>query len=618
MMALFLPTSLYSVDDMQQSQTITEWEIMWIDDTTPNLNKDVIPDSNSGWLEVDSQKSIPLRPKGVTSAWMKLTLPQLQYNNLGLYMPLIYAQNIVVYLEDQQVYHIETNYTFDQNRILLSVDTEDSGKSIYIWMENPNQLNHFIGLDEEILIGNYSELMSIHAKKDLGSIILGGAFVLIAMIVLIMSVFLKKEQILISIALGVVILTIGIIFITSPPYVYIFFKDFGSIFLTMFDIALFISIPALLYFFELIFGSGYRNIITNLRKFQVVYSLFCLLFMIVNNLSSNIYNTPYYFATATVFGIFVIIHLTTLCMISIKRALSKDKDALIFSAGVALFTSSVVIDLIWFYSFGSHSFMLWTWGAVCFVISLILLLGRRLASYHQQITNYSTKLEMFSYELQRSEKMGIISELAASIAHEVRNPLQVTRGFLQLFAEKTDVKEKEYMNLAIQELDRAANIITDFLTFAKPQLDDITRIDIVDELKRIEGIMAPLANLQGGKIALELSSSLYIQGSSAKFKQVIINIIKNSIEAFGHDGYIHIRAFRDRDEIIIKIKDNGEGMDSEGLLRLGEPFFSTKTKGTGLGLMVSFRIVEIMKGFVQINSIKGEGTEVVIRFPYAQ
>ncbi|WP_374021028.1 HAMP domain-containing sensor histidine kinase [Paenibacillus thiaminolyticus] len=211
--------------------------------------------------------------------------------------------------------------------------------------------------------------------------------------------------------------------------------------------------------------------------------------------------------------------------------------------------------------------------------------------------------------------MEILSELAASVAHEVRNPLQVTRGFLQLLGGKTGTKEQEYLNLALTELDRASEIITDFLTFAKPELDEIHILDVADELRHIEGILMPMATMHGGTIELDASPELRIQGNSSKFKQAFINMIKNSIEAFTEKGLIRVKAYERNEQVIIWIEDNGIGMDEEELKRLGEPYFSNKTKGTGLGLMVTFRIIEVMQGKMDIKSEKGVGTVITVSFP---
>ena len=131
----------------------------------------------------------------------------------------------------------------------------------------------------------------------------------------------------------------------------------------------------------------------------------------------------------------------------------------------------------------------------------------------------------------------------------------------------------------------------------------------------MRGILQPLANLSGGTIELELTKDLFMIGNSSKLKQAMINIIKNSIEALDGEGLVRIWAYARNGEIIIHIKDDGIGMDNEDLERLGEAYFSKKSKGTGLGLMVTFRIIEAMQGSIKFYSKKGSGTEVVIRFP---
>ncbi|WP_027093417.1 sensor histidine kinase [Cohnella thermotolerans] len=211
--------------------------------------------------------------------------------------------------------------------------------------------------------------------------------------------------------------------------------------------------------------------------------------------------------------------------------------------------------------------------------------------------------------------MKIISDLAASVAHEVRNPLQVTRGFLQLLAGRAEEKNKPYFDLASNELDRASDIITDFLTFAKPEIDTIRLLNISEELKKIEAMMMPMVAMHGGILHFSSQDNLYFYGNSSKLKQALINIIKNSIEAIEPDGRIEVKAQSEHDQVVVQITDNGVGMDEEEVSKLGVPFFSTKSKGTGLGLMVTFRIIEVMNGTIKIRSAKGKGTEFTIRFP---
>jgi len=222
---------------------------------------------------------------------------------------------------------------------------------------------------------------------------------------------------------------------------------------------------------------------------------------------------------------------------------------------------------------------------------------------------------MYNNELQHYEKLELISELAATVAHEVRNPLQVTRGFIQLISTNAVIKEKDYINFALIELDRASAIITDFLTFAKPEMNDMKELKLIEELDHIEGILFPLANQHGAIIVVDVPDNIRIYGNSSKFKQALVNLVKNSIESLEDTGEIRIWAYVSEGKVNIHIRDNGIGMSEEELVRLGEPYYTNKQAGTGLGLLVTFRIIQGMNGTIEFNSFKGTGTEVILTFP---
>jgi two-component system, sporulation sensor kinase B len=189
---------------------------------------------------------------------------------------------------------------------------------------------------------------------------------------------------------------------------------------------------------------------------------------------------------------------------------------------------------------------------------------------------------------------------------------------LQLISGKSDESSKQHFSMAISELDRASTIISDFLTFAKPELDNnVVKMDIQQELGTIETIIGPMAALNGASLKVLTPNKLYVLGNPSKFKQAIMNIVKNSIEAIqSHEnGIVEISVNEENGMAVIRIMDNGEGMEEEQIAKLGEPYYSTKTKGTGLGLMVTFRIIEIMDGTLVFRSEKGKGTEALIRFP---
>ncbi|WP_415639883.1 ATP-binding protein, partial [Paenibacillus lupini] len=402
-------------------------------------------------------------------------------------------------------------------------------------------------------------------------------------------------------------------------FLYTVNDKYGLIYATGFDLSSNLFLPALFFFMETLFGRGKYSLI-RIFKYYALYSvLLSSIGLFLNILTDNAFYSLYYSISTVMFALGVVGGSLILIGILVVYSFKKQKEAFILSAGLGFFILFTVADIIQYYSQSkNYEFVYWKWGIVCFVFSLVVMLGRQIVISFEKVVTYSRQLEIYNNELQRSEKMDIISQLAASVAHEVRNPLQVTRGFLQLLEEKSNSnKEKNYMLLAINELDRASEIITDFLTFAKPQLEHVTVLNIANEFKHIGTILIPLANLQGGQLKLNVPENLQIQGNSSKFKQAFINMIKNSIEALNGDGEIEINGYMDENRVIICIKDNGEGMTENELAKLGEPYYSNKTKGTGLGLMVTFSIIEVMQGEIEFKSSKGVGTEVVVTFPAA-
>lgn len=227
------------------------------------------------------------------------------------------------------------------------------------------------------------------------------------------------------------------------------------------------------------------------------------------------------------------------------------------------------------------------------------------------------KQELLLKKLIRVEKIESISHMAASISHEIRNPLTTARGFMQLLGESLEIpeKQKEYISYAINEIDRADSIIRDYLTFAKPTQENIEVLDIKKEIEQVTNIMEPLASINGVHIVTNVKET-NLSGNSGLFQQALVNIIKNGIEAMSDGGRLEVQAMSDDSTVKVVIKDEGIGMSHTQTMRLGEPYFSTKdTKGTGLGMMVVFRIIENMGGIIKIDSTVGKGTSVILTFP---
>jgi two-component system, sporulation sensor kinase B len=222
-------------------------------------------------------------------------------------------------------------------------------------------------------------------------------------------------------------------------------------------------------------------------------------------------------------------------------------------------------------------------------------------------------------QLQRADKLNVISQLAASVAHEVRNPMTSVRGFLQLLSsdDNLDNRQKKYIEISLKELEHAQLIINDYLSLAKPNDKSPILINLTEELKNTIELMTSYTNINNVTIQSDVEADLFIKGLKDEIKQVLVNIIKNGIEAVNEGGLITIKAYKTNLETIIEIEDNGKGISKKHLKQIGTPFYSTKEKGTGVGLTVSYQIIHSMKGSIDIESTEGVGTKFTIHFPLA-
>lgn len=220
-------------------------------------------------------------------------------------------------------------------------------------------------------------------------------------------------------------------------------------------------------------------------------------------------------------------------------------------------------------------------------------------------------------KLAKADKIEVVSHLSAAISHEIRNPLTTVKGFLQLLGEQSypEEKKKEFIKIAVDELNRAEQVINDYLTFARPAFEKIEDIDVEKELNHVLNVLKPLAYLNDIKINRKYTSGLVISGDRSKFQQGFINLIKNGFEAMPDGGELTVQTLLTGHTAHILISDNGIGMTEEQINRLGEPYYTTKgQQGTGLGMMVTFSIIRAMKGKVEIKSQLGKGTTFHMKF----
>lgn len=222
------------------------------------------------------------------------------------------------------------------------------------------------------------------------------------------------------------------------------------------------------------------------------------------------------------------------------------------------------------------------------------------------------------FEIQQAEKLRIMGQLAASIAHEVRNPMTVVRGFLQLLQSDQIPSDKRqmFLKLGIEELDRSESIISNYLAFARPQSSRIEAVDAAERVEHAAGIISSYATLRNVEINTQTTPGLFIEADPEQLSQVLMNLIKNGIEAMQQGGILTITAAAANGGTArIEVTDTGVGMTPDETSRLGNPFFSTKQDGTGLGIMVTYQIIHSMNGKIHVESEKGNGTRFIITLP---
>ncbi|MBM7571590.1 two-component sensor histidine kinase [Aquibacillus albus] len=239
--------------------------------------------------------------------------------------------------------------------------------------------------------------------------------------------------------------------------------------------------------------------------------------------------------------------------------------------------------------------------------------------YQKQTSSSPSIVEQINLEKKeanirlRSEQLTFAGQFAAGICHEIRNPLTTIKGFFQLMKEEST--NDKFNQVIEQELERIQQITSELLLLAKPnseQRDKHNLIDIIQDVKILLDSQAVMKSIQI-KTIFEYDS-LIIDCDDTKVKQVIINIVKNAIEVM-ENGDITIRLTKKNNFAVMSIKDQGPGIAKEVMNKIGQPFFTTKKDGTGLGLIISFNIIKSHGGNISIQSEEGIGTTFNIVLP---
>jgi PAS domain S-box-containing protein len=226
-----------------------------------------------------------------------------------------------------------------------------------------------------------------------------------------------------------------------------------------------------------------------------------------------------------------------------------------------------------------------------------------------------TEQKKEEYSMIRSEKLAAVGKLAAGMAHEIRNPLTPLRGFCQILREKYK-GDRYYFDIMLTELDRINMIVSDFMTLSKPQITEFKKKNINNILQSVISILETQATLNNVSIVSTYDELPSIYCEESQLKQVFVNVINNAIHAMPSGGEIKVSTkMKLNGYILASIQDEGIGIPEDIIQRVGEPFFTTKENGNGLGLMISRKIIENHHGLFKISSKQKQGTTIDIYLP---
>ena len=237
-----------------------------------------------------------------------------------------------------------------------------------------------------------------------------------------------------------------------------------------------------------------------------------------------------------------------------------------------------------------------------------------------------TFFKRFREEFRRNESLAQMTTMAAGVAHEIKNPLASISIYLQLMdkmMEKNGSMTREeahkYLDVVSEEVDRINRIAVDFLFAVKPMKVDLSSVSANDIVKKTMEVVGPELQEKGVRLNLNLATSLpKVLADMSLMQQALLNLVKNAMQAMPEDRKnpeITVSTYMDSDMVKLSVADNGCGMNEEQMSKIFEPYYTTKSSGTGLGLTVLFKIMKQHGGDVSVHSVQGEGSEFVLQIP---
>lgn len=226
-----------------------------------------------------------------------------------------------------------------------------------------------------------------------------------------------------------------------------------------------------------------------------------------------------------------------------------------------------------------------------------------------------TENRQYREEIRKLDRLNLVGQMAAGIGHEIRNPLTTIRGYLQLLEGQQEfISKKSTFELMISELDRANSIITEFLALAREKKSRLKLQDLNSIMEKLYPLIEADTFTRNKQICLSLGDIPPVKLNDKEIFQLILNLTRNGLEAMEDNGCLTIKTYVEYDYVVLAVQDEGHGISPENISKLGIPFFTTKSQGTGLGLATCYQIAAAHNASIDVTS-NSSGTTFYVKFP---